>query len=432
MVDWSAVDPIALLARAPLPGLARCRLPEDLEAATVVGDEEGVAGTGVGREAVESVWRATLALAATAVHPAISLCIRRRGRVVLERAVGFAAGAGPDDPPDAAKRPATPATPFCLFSASKAITAMVVHKLDEERLLHIEDRVCDHVPEFRGGGKEWITIRHLLSHRAGIPNVPPEAMDLDLLSRPEAVLDLLCGMERSGRPGRLLAYHAVSGGFVLGEVVRRAAGAPFREVASRLLAEPLGARFLRYGVRPEELDEVAVNAATGPPPPPPVGWLLRRALGAGLREVVELSNDPRFLTGVVPSANAVSTARELANFYQCLLQEGELDGVRVFAPRTVRHAISEHAYREVDLTLAIPVRYGLGLMLGDDPVGLFGLNSRRAFGHVGFTNVFGWADPDREIAVALLTSGKPVLSLHAVRLLQWLLAVDRAFPRSGS
>lgn len=426
------MDPIALLARAPLPGLARSRLPEDLEAATVVGEEEGVAGTGVERDAVERIWRATLRLAATGVYPALSLCIRRRGRVVLERALGFTEGAGPDDPPDAAKRIATPQTPFCLFSASKAVTAMVVHKLDEERLLHIEDRVCDHVPEFRGQGKEWITIRHLLTHRAGIPNIPPEAMDLDLLGRPEAVLAMLCDMKRAGRPGRLLAYHAVSGGFVLGEVVRRAAGAPFREVAERLIAEPLGARFLRFGVRPEEISEVAVNAATGPPPPPPVGWILKRALGAGLREVVEISNDPRFLTGVVPSANLVATARELADFYQCLLQEGELDGVRVFAPRTVRHAVSEQAYREVDLTLGIPVRYGLGLMLGDDPVGLFGLHSRRAFGHVGFTNVFGWADPDREIAVALLTSGKPILSLHAVRVLQWMIAIDRAFPRRSA
>jgi len=214
--------------------------------------------------------------------------------------------------------------------------------------------------------------------------------------------------------------------------VHRAAGVPFREVAERVIAEPLGARFLRFGVRPEEIGEVAVNAATGPPAPPPVGWLLERALGVGPREVVELSNDPRFLTGVIPSANAVATARELADFYQCLLQEGEFEGVRVFAPRTVRHAVSEQAYREVDLTLGIPVRYGLGLMLGDDPVGLFGLHSRRVFGHVGFTNVFGFADPDREIAVALLTSGKPILSLHAVRLLQWLVALDRAFPRRSA
>lgn len=423
------MDLIARIARLPLPGVARCRLPEDLAAATVRGEEEGVAGTGCSREAVEAVWDAALAFAATAVHPALQLCIRRRGRVVLDRAVGFHSGAAPQDPPDATRRRATPATPFCLFSASKAITAMVIHKLDEERLLHIEDRVCDHVPEFRGQGKEWITIRHLLTHRAGIPNIPPEAMDLDLLTEPGAVLDLLCRMERAGRPGRALAYHAVSGGFLLGEVAARAAGVPLRELTRRLVADPLGARFLGYGVAKEEVAEVAVNAVTGPPPPPPIGWLLRRALGAGVREIVELSNDPRFLTGVVPAANVVSTARELAAFYQCLLQEGELDGARVFAPRTVRHAISEHAYREVDLTLGIPVRYGLGLMLGDDPVGLFGVASRRAFGHVGFTNILGWADPDREIAVALLTSGKPILSLHAVRLLQWMLALDCAFPR---
>ena len=115
-----------------------------------------------------------------------------------------------------------------------------------------------------------------------------------------------------------------------------------------------------------------MNAFTGPPVPPTFSTLLRRALGAGVREAVELSNDPRFLRGIVPSANVVSTAEELSAFYQCLLDGGELDGVRVFDPRTVHHATAEQSYREIDLTLGLPIRYGIGFMLGDDPVGLFG------------------------------------------------------------
>jgi CubicO group peptidase (beta-lactamase class C family) len=141
--------------------------------------------------------------------------------------------------------------------------------------------------------------------------------------------------------------------------------------------------------------------------------------------VVKLASDPRFLTGVVPSANVVSNAWELCAFYECLLREGELDGVRIFDPRTVRHATSEQAYREIDLTLFLPLRYGNGMMLGDRPIGLFGFNTPRAFGHLGFTNIIGWADPAREISVALMTSGKPVFSLHVVRLLQLLLEIGR-------
>ena len=150
---------------------------------------------------------------------------------------------------------------------------------------------------------------------------------------------------------------------------------------------------MRYGVRREELPLVARDAVTGPPVPPPLSGVLRRALGASLPEVVALASDPRFLTGLVPSANVVSNAWELCAFFECLLREGELGGVRIFDPRTVRHATSEQSYREIDLTLFMPLRYGNGLMLGDRPVGIFGQNTPRAFGHLGFTNIFAWADP---------------------------------------
>jgi CubicO group peptidase (beta-lactamase class C family) len=70
-------------------------------------------------------------------------------------------------------------------------------------------------------------------------------------------------------------------------------------------------------------------------------------------------------------------------------------------------------------------------MLGDDPVGLFGQRTPRAFGHLGFTNIFGWADPERDLSVALLTSGKPIVSLHAIRLVQLLYTINQAFPRAA-
>jgi CubicO group peptidase (beta-lactamase class C family) len=421
------MDPLELIANAPLPFLARCTVPHDLESVTLRGDEVRLHGER--REAVEDVWRMAEAVYRTGTHPALQLCIRHGGLVVLDRAIGHASGNAPGDTENTPKVPVGLDTPFCLYSASKAITAMVIHKLDEQRLVHLDDRVCDYIPEFASHGKEWITLRHVLTHRAGIPNVPPEAMDLDLLQDPDAICEILCEAKRTGRPGRLLAYHAVSGGFVLGEVVRRATGKDIREILSREIAEPLGLRFLRYGVASEDLPLVARDAITGPPPPPPVGALLRRALGAGLDEVVDLASDPRFLTGIIPAANVVASARELCAFYQLLLGDGELDGVRIFEPRTVRHATSEQSYREIDFTLFMPLRYGLGLMLGDDPIGIFGQNTRRAFGHVGFTNIFGWADPERSLSVALTTSGKPIVSLHAIRILQLLYRINSAFPR---
>lgn len=393
------------------------------------GEEDGVRGTGVSRAAVEGIWGLAEALYRTGAHPAIQLCIRRRGRVVLDRALGHARGNAPGEGPDTPRIPVSTETPFCLFSASKAMTAMVIHKLDELGVLHIEDRVADYIPEFGTHGKQWMTIRHLLAHRAGIPNIPPDALDLDLLEDPDALCAMLSEMKPRSRVGQLVAYHAVSGGFVLAEVVRRATGTDIRAVQAKEVCEPLGFRWMNYGVAADDVEEVALNALTGPPPPWPVGPLLERALGTDLRSVVELSNDPRFVTGIIPAANVMSNARELSAFYQCLLDEGQLDGVRVFEPRSVRHAIGEQSYRDFDLTLGIPLRYGLGLMLGDNPVGIFGQNTARAFGHLGFTNIWGWADPQREIAVALVTSGKPIASLHVIRVVQLIAGINGTFPR---
>ena len=144
---------------------------------------------------------------------------------------------------------------------------------------------------------------------------------------------------------------------------------------------------------------------------------------------MKLANDPRFLTGIVPAANVVTTAAELSAFYQCLLDQGSLDGVRVFTPRTIQHATSEVSYLEVDLTLGFPLRYSLGFMLGGRVPNLFGYDNPHAFGHLGLSNIFSWADPERQLSVALLASGKPIISAHAIRLVQLLAAITQAFPK---
>ena len=423
------MDPIEWLARAPVPGLARCRVPRDLDGVTCVGEEAAPRQARTTRTDLDRLWGRIQALYRTGVYPGVQGGIRRRGHVVLHRSLGHASGNAPEDPVDMPKVPMDLDTPINVFSASKAVTAMVVHKLGEEGVLHVDDRVCDYIPEFRQHGKSRITIRHLLGHRAGIPNLPPEAMDLDLLADPERVNRILCDARVRTRPGRLLAYHAISGGFVLAEVVRRTTGKGIREVMREKIAEPLGCRWMNYGVAPEDLDRVARGALTGPPVLPPISTLLERALGVELHRLVELANDPRFLTGVIPSGNVITTAEELTSFYQCLLQEGTYAGVQVFDPRTVRRATQEDSIWELDLTLGVPLRYGLGFMLGGKSFSLFGTDNPHAFGHLGFTNTFSWADPERELSVAFLVTGMPVLSLHAVRLVQFLGEINDVFPK---
>jgi CubicO group peptidase (beta-lactamase class C family) len=200
-------------------------------------------------------------------------------------------------------------------------------------------------------------------------------------------------------------------------------------VLRKEILDPLGLRWMNYGVPAEHVDEVAEDAMTGLPVPPPIAQILRRALGAPIARVVEIANDARFRMGIVPSANIISTAEELCSFYQCLLELGELDGKRAFDPRTVRRAVSEQAYWELDLTLGVPLRYSHGFMLGGELMSLFGPGTPQAFGHLGFTNIFSWADPERRLAVALVTSGKPVLNVEAIRMLNVILAINSAFPK---
>ena len=411
------------------PFRTACSVPTDLESVSERGDEVPARELGLDAVAVDKVWGRIEALYRTGLYPAVQVCIRRHGAVALEGALGHAAGNAPDDPPEGPKTRAGIRTPFTIYSASKAITAMVIHKLDEQGLIRLDDRVCDYIPEFGVHGKERITIRHVLGHRAGIPNLPSEALDLALLESPAAVNRLLCDSRPTSVPGRRLAYHAISGGFVLAELAERVTGHDIREILTKEIREPLGFRWMNYGVDPADVSRVALNAFTGFPPIPPFSGLLERALGVDLHRAVELSNDPRFLTGIIPSANIVATANELSAFYQCLLDEGEYQGVRVFDPRTIHRATLEQTFLEIDLTLGLPLPYGLGFMLGGWPIGLFGPDTPHAFGHLGFTNILSWADPEREIAVALITSGKPFLSPEVIRLVQVIAEIARAFPK---
>jgi CubicO group peptidase (beta-lactamase class C family) len=366
----------------------------------------------VGLEAadVEAMWTSVVRLYETGLHPAIALCVRRRGRVVLDRAIGHLRGNSPDDAPDVVRVPVRHDSLFNFFSASKAITAMVVHLLDERGVVHLDDAVAEYFPEFGRHGKEEITIRQLLTHRAGIPVVKEAKVDAALLGDHDRLMALLCDAKPISVPGRQLAYHALTSGFVLAEVVQRATGRDIRRVLREEILQPLGFASFDYGVAPERVKDVAVNAFTGLPSFPPQSWALERALGLGAREAAAMSNDPRFLTAIVPSGNVIGTADEACRFFQLLLDEGELGGVRVFEKRTVRRAVREQSYLEVDSFLGLPVRYGMGFMLGGERFTPYGPHTPRAFGHLGFTNVIAWADPDRQISVGLMTSGKPFIT----------------------
>jgi CubicO group peptidase (beta-lactamase class C family) len=358
--------------------------------------------------------------------------VRRDGRVLLDRAIGHARGNGPADRAGGEQVAVTTDTPFNIYSASKAVTAMVIHLLDQRHRLHLDDAVSHYIPEYSSHGKDRITVRQVLTHRAGVPNLPRGAIDLDRLGDTDWVLGFLCDAKPLWRPGRLIGYHAISGGFILGEVVRRITGKTIRDVLREEILEPLRFRWGNYGVAREDVDKVALAYVTGPPALPPLSTMIERALGVTIREAVDFSNDPRFLTAIVPAGNVVTTANELSRFYQLLLDGGELDGVRVFDPRTIRRATAEQSYLEFDLTLGFPLRYGMGFMLGAQWLSLYGPDTEQAFGHLGFTNVSGWADPERGVAAGLMTSGKPLLYPQLYHLFDIARQIGAACPKRRS
>jgi CubicO group peptidase (beta-lactamase class C family) len=396
-----------------MPGslIRRSRVSRHLDAVTSGAIECEVEPRALGVEpaALRGVWGAVERLYRSGIHPAIAVYVRYRGRVLLDRAIGHASGNGPDDPADAPKRLATPETPFSTLSASKPLAAMMIHLLAERGLVHLDDPVAEYLPEFARYGKDAITIRQLLVHRAGLAFVPAEALDLDRLADPSLVLETVCNFRPVFRPGRVLAYHAVSSGFVMSELVRRVTGRDIRALVAETLTAPLGFRWLNFGVAPEDRGAVATNYLTGPPVSGVVRAVFRRVLGVEFTDLPAISNDSRFLTGIIPSANLVATANDMSRFYQLLLEGGALDGVRVFAPRTVARATAEQTYMEFDRSLGMPIRYSLGFMLGARWISLYGPGTEHAFGHLGFTNIITWADPTRQVAAAVLTSGKPLL-----------------------
>ncbi|WP_280446174.1 serine hydrolase domain-containing protein [Nocardia brasiliensis] len=232
-----------------------------------------------------------------------------------------------------------------------------------------------------------------------------------------------------GPPGRFQSYHALSGGFILGEVVHRVTGTDIRTVLAAEILRPLSFRWTNYGVSEADFPLLAKNYRTGLTPLPPLSLALERLLGVPFAEAVEIGNDPAYLGIVAPSANIVSTANELSRFYEIFRRGGELDGVRVLRPETIAAALVPQSRIEPDLSLGMNFGFGYGPMLGGRVVSLYGPDTRRAFGHLGFTNNAAWADPERALSCAVLTSGKPILYPELVRWVGLLYGITSETPK---
>lgn len=288
------------------------------------------------------------------------------------------------------------------FSTTKGMTAICANRLVEEGRLDLDAPVARYWPEFGRHGKESIPVRWLLCHRAGVPGVsrslPPAARyDWD------AMAGALADEKPWWEPGTRHGYHALTFGYLVGEVVRRVDGRTLGRYFREELAEPLGLDFM-IGFGPEH---DARCAEMIPAPPSPEGApspmaalrddpnsLAARVFGRQPPGAASV-NTRAWRAAEIPAANGHGTARALARVYGALARGGDLDGVHVLGPAGIEGAIAEQAFG-IDAVLApLRTRFGLGFFL-THPMIPFGPNPR-AFGHPGAGGSIGFADPDAKL-----------------------------------
>ena len=405
----------------------RIRVPADLDAVTDRAEEDH---SEVDSAAVERIWDAARHWYSAGMHPAIQVCLRRNGKVILDRAIGHGWGNGPGDPVDAEQVPVSTSTPFCVYSAAKAITTTVTHMLVERGNFSLEDRVCDYLPNYTSHGKDRTTIRHVVTHSAGIPFATGPKPDLKRMDDSEYARDMLGRMKPVYRPGLVHIYHGVTWGPLMREIISAATGRSIRDILAEQILDPLGFRWTNYGVAAQDVALVAPSHVTGKPLPAPIAKAFKTAVGGTPQQIIPFSNTPEFLTGVVPSSNTVSNAHELSRFAEILRRGGELDGVRVLSPEALRAATKEARRLRPDLATGLaPMRWGTGYMLGSKRFGPFGRDAGGAFGHTGLTDIAMWADPQRALSVAVVSSGKPSGHPEAKRYPALLNAINAEMPR---
>ena len=407
------------------------RVPKDLATVTRVDQsaETDPASLGLSDKGLRRIWTSVEHLYRTGTQPFISLGIWRQGQCVMKRSIGHTRGNAPGDPADGRAVVGSPDTPVCLFSASKAVTAMLVHKMVEEKRLTLSDPVVDYLPEFGQRGKQHVTILDLLSHRAGIPRIPSKHADPALLFDWDKAVQVLCEARPIRGIGQQQAYHAITAGFILGELIQRVTGQDLRKVLSQRFTQPLGLNHMSYGLPLQQHALAAENAFTGPALVPPLGYIAKRILGARFEDVAAISNDPRFLSATIPAGNLYASADDACLFFQMLLNGGELNGTRVLEPETIARAVAPIGHIRPDSSLLLPVRFSAGMVSGERLLGLYGLNCAEAYGHLGFINIICWADPARDISVALLNTGKSMAVDGVTRLAQLVGAISKHCPR---
>jgi len=321
------------------------------------------------------------------LHPGASLAVYAGGKLILDLQAGWA------DTQRAV--PVDSETLFPLFSGTKPLVAVALLQHIERGDIRLEDPVAHYWPEFGQKGKEQVTVCHLLTHRGGFPETPPELPPASW-GDPNAVREAIAAMPLAFAPGSATAYHFLTQHWVCAELVRMLDG---REIADYLRDEitgPLAMRDTYLGLPPDlERRMVRLHATDGSN-----DW--------GINSLRDMQDFPMHRLAI-PGASGVSTARDMARFYAALAGGGELDGVRILAEATVERMQQIEVEDEIDLTFDIPVRRGLGIELGGigEPRRQWpgATSTTRTMWHGGFGTSICWGDSEIRMSMAFMTNG---------------------------
>jgi CubicO group peptidase (beta-lactamase class C family) len=328
------------------------------------------------------------------VFPGGQLVVRRRGRLVVDEAVGVARGlrAHEGEP----RLEFTPERRSGLFSAGKPLVAIAVAVLEQRGAIEVERPVSFYWPEFGHAGKAPITLLDVLLHRSGLFLWEIEA-DWRCFGDWELIMARIAATEPAFARGTL-AYQPMGFGWILGELVRRVTGQRIERFLQEEVLGPAGIDGLRLGVPVEEVRSLARSYWVDEQPP--------RLGGKALVGFEQAQNSVEQLTAVLPGAGTVGTARALARFYAWLLEGTPTPGAaRLLSESTLAKYITPQT-RGMDRTVRFPLVLGRGFGLGwfwPHPYGWW--RTSACFGHAGNFSTLAWADPTTGCAIAAVTNG---------------------------
>ena len=309
---------------------------------------------------------------------AASIVVARRNRIVLARGFGKLSH-------DAEAPRVRPDSIFLLASITKPVTGCALMILVDRGLVSLDDPVSHYLPEFQGGERARVTVRNLLSHISGLPDMLPQNRDLRRAHSP--LSGFVQGAAKTPllySPGSSFRYQS-KGILLAAEIVERVSGQRLRDFEKEEMFEPLGMRHSALGMGDWKLEET-VWVETSP-----------NSNQADLDRFGP--NSPYWRDMGHPWGGMHSSALDLAILLQTMLNGGEYGGKRVFSRAAVDAMTS-------DQNGSLEAPWGLGWALRDSPVwNFFGeLVSAKTFGHTGATGTVAWADPERDLLCVILTN----------------------------